>query len=207
MAPAADRPSVLLHTISERTDAGWRPLCHPDAYGRQEAFPVAGRWDERGRFVKDPDAWFLTCTSGSQGKCILWGYDPWGRGPNGEDLAPFYQACQFTVRANYDGTGAAHTKDGTTIDVADVLAVTTFDTRADARFAFEAGWGPDGAVCVARTRWRDLLSREALLRTAPRLGGRCDEATARRRGALILTRVMTDPVIAPARPRVTQPAH
>ena len=198
VAPAAERRGVLLHSLSVKDPAKgvWSPVCQADAYGRAAGFPVAGRWTARGRFVKDKRAWFLTCTLGSQGKCVLWGYDPWRRGSHGEDLAPFYQACQTTVRADYDGRGQAHTRNGTSIDVYDVLGIATADTRADPRYAFEAGWGPGGAVCVARTRWPDLLSREALLAAEPRLGGRCDEATARRRGALIFTRTMIAPVLA-----------
>lgn len=197
VAPATERPDVLLHSFSVKDNTGaWVPACDPDAYGRRAGFPVAGRFDKDGRYSKDPSAWFLTCTAGAQGKCVLWGYDPWRSGPNGADLAPYYQTCQFAVRANYDGRGAAHTKNGTTIDVSDVLGIATSDTANDPRFAFEAGWGPDGAVCVARTRWPELLDRDALLKDDPRLGGDCDEAAAHRRGAIIFTRVMVDPVIA-----------
>ena len=201
VAPARDRPSVLLHNFSIKDAVGnWTPACDADAYGRRAGFPVAGRWDAHGRYVRDPAKWFLTCTSGAQGKCILWGYDPWGHGPHGEDLAPFYQTCQFTVRANYDGKGDAHTKNGTSVDVSDILGIEKSDSLSNSRYAFEAGWGPDGAVCVARTRWPDLLSLRTLLATARRLGGRCDEAAARRRGALIFTRVMTAPVIGKPNP-------
>ena len=199
--PSKERSAVLLHRFSllDPATQTWRPACDADAYGRQAGFPVAGRWDADGRYVRDPAAWFLTCTSGSQGKCVLWGYDPWGKGPHGEDLAAYYPACQYTVRANYDGKGAAHTRNGTSVDVFDAIGIETSDSKADPAYVFEAGWGPHGAVCVARTRWPDLLSREALLKAASNLGGRCDEATARRRGALIFTRVMADPVIkAPA---------
>ena len=199
VTPARERPKVLLHSFSVLDPATrtWTPLCDADAYGRRAGMPVAGRWDADGRFVKDPDKWFLACSGGSRAKCVLWGYDPWGRGPHGEDLAAFYQTCQFTVRANYDGQGEAHTRNGTTVDVSDVLGIETSDTLKDNRFIFEAGWGPTGAVCVARTRWPELLSLQALLKASPRLGGPCDEAEARRRGALIFTRVMDTPVISP----------
>lgn len=197
--PSRERSDVLLHHFShfDATTRTWRPACDADAYGRQAGFPVAGRWDARGRYVRDPKAWFLTCTSGSQGKCVLWGYDPWRRGPRGEDLADYYRACQYTVRANYDGKGEAHTKNGTSVDVFDAIGIEASDSGTDPAYAFEAGWGPRGAVCVARTRWPDLLTREALLKAAPHLQGRCDEATAHGRGALIFTRVMVDPTVTP----------
>ena len=191
VTPSKEHPDLLLHSFSslDAVTGQWTPLCEADAYGRRAGFPVAGRWNKNGHYVKDAKHWFLTCTSGAQGKCVLWGYDPWGKGPHGEDLTPYYRACQYTVRANYDGQGEAHTKNGATIDVADILDIQKPESRSDPAFAFEAGWGPSGAVCVAMTRWPDLLSIEGLLKSTPRLGGKCDEAAARRRGALILTRV------------------
>lgn len=189
--PAPEDRTILLHTFSVRDaiTAQWRPLCQPDGAGRKVGFPVAGRWDAKGAYVKDPSSWFLTCTSGSQGKCVLWGYNPFRKGPNGADLAPFYQACQHMVRADYDGRGAAHTRNGTTIDTADVAGVQRHDPDPNGEFAFEAGWGPTGAVCVARTRWADLLPTSVLLESRPELAAApCDEAEARRRGALLFNR-------------------
>ena len=192
VTPAKERASLLLHSFSVLDQAThvWRPACEPDAYGRQAGFPVEGGWTADGRFLKTPGKWFLACTGGSRGKCIVWGYDPWGKGPNGEDLADFYRACQFTVRANYDGLGDAHTRNGTEVDVADILGIETYDSLADPKYVFEAGWGPTGAVCVATTRWPDLLTYDALLKAAPHLGGSCTEDDAKRRGALIFTRVI-----------------
>lgn len=187
--PAHERPDVLLHELSTKTAEGtWVPSCDPDAEGRKAGFPMRGRW-EGGRFVADDSAWFLTCTSGSRGKCVLWGYDPWKSGPNGEPLADFYRACQQMVRADYAGSGEPHTRNGTTIDVADALGMQKHDMLDNPAFAFEAGWGVDGAVCVARTRWPDLISLNALLTATPRLGGPCDEQVAKSKGALLFTRV------------------
>ena len=69
----------------------------------------------------------------------------------------------------------------------------------DPDFAFEAGWTPQGAACVARTRQPALISLRALLAATPRLGGRCNEAAARARGALIFTRVRRIPAAASAK--------
>ncbi|WP_374659958.1 ADYC domain-containing protein [Phenylobacterium sp.] len=185
--PAAEDPAVLLHRFSmlDARSGQWRPLCNADAYGRRAGFPVAGRWDAKGRYVKDPQSWFLTCTSGSQGKCVLWGYNPFRKAPSGADLAPFYQACQHMVRADYDGRGAPHTRNGTLILWGDVAGVSD-DASDDPSWKFEAGWGPDGAVCVARTRWENLLPTAVLLESQPRLAAApCDKAEARRRGALL----------------------
>ena len=192
VTPSKERPAIMLHRFSEFDPESktWRPTCDTDAYGRQAGFPVAGSWDATGRYVKDPDKWFVACTGGSRGKCILWGYDPWAPGPKGEDLVPYYQACQFAARANYDGAGEAHTRNGTEIDLADLLGIQTHDSLANPHYIFEAGWGPQGAVCVAATRWPDLLTRDALLKMAPTLGGPCTEDDAIRRGALIFTRIL-----------------
>jgi hypothetical protein len=187
--PAEEQPSVLLHTLTVVDEAGnaLRPLCDKDAYGRAAGFPVRGRFRNDGTFDADPAAWLLSCTSGSQAKCVLWGYDPWGTGPKGESLAPLYEACQHVARADYDGKGAAHTRDGTQIDVWDDLDIQK-PTR-DPKFSFEAGWAPKGAVCVARTRWPDLLSVAALHASAPSLAGPCDEGIARAKGAVLFTAV------------------
>jgi len=190
VAPAEERPALLLHRLSVLNPAtgAWHSYCQADAKGRQAGFPVAGAFDSAGRYARDPSRWFITCTSGSQGKCILFGYDPWRTGPKGENLAPYYQACQHMVRADYDGHGIAHTRNGTLIDVFDRLGIQASDSRNDPHFSFEAAWGPDGAVCVARTRWPDLLPRATLMESAPRLDGRCDEASATAKGALLFNR-------------------
>ena len=190
VAPAKERAATLLHTLSvQLPDGGFAPMCEADTSGRQAGFPVPGQFDAQGRYSRPPGKWFLTCTSGSQAKCILWGYDPSSRGPGGEDLAPYYQACQNLVRAAYDGRGVAHTRDGTSIDLWDTLRIQTPDSVADPAYAFEAGWGTAGAVCVAHTRVPDVLPIGVLLASAPHLRAQpCDEAEARRRGALIFNR-------------------
>lgn len=191
---AAERPGVLLHQFSVReSEDRWRPLCEADAQGREAGFPLAGRWED-GRFVADPQAFFLTCTSGSQGKCVLWGYDPWAQGPGGASLSRLYQACQQMVRADYLGEGRARTRDGTAIDIADIAGVQAFDSLDAPGFTFEAGWDERGAVCIGATRWPDLARREELIAARPELDGPCDQAAAIERGALLFTR------IAPRRP-------
>lgn len=189
-APDTENPRVVLLELQAKDAAGqWRPLCDADAHGRQAGFPVAGKWAADGTYIKDPNAWFLTCTSGSQGKCILWGYDPWGQDNRGRPLDRHYQACQHMTRADYDGRGAPHTRDGTALDMQDDIGLQTWESTTDPEFGFEAGWGPDGAVCVARTRWPDLLKLEDLHRAAPALAGPCAPDSARAKGALIFTRV------------------
>jgi hypothetical protein len=190
VTPSKEQAGVLLHDFQlKHADGSWGPLCDKDAYGRGAGFPVAGRWTPDGQYIKDPASWFLTCTSGSQGKCILWGYDPWGQDSQGRPLDRHYQACQHMVRADYDGKGQPHTRDGTSIDMQDDVGLQKWDSVGDAEFGFEAGWGVDGAVCVARTRWPDLLKVEDLWKANPGLAGACTPETARAEGALMFTRV------------------
>ena len=89
----------------------------------------------------------LTCTSGAEGKCILLGYRPW-ESVGATSLRDIHAACIRMIRADYGGDGTSHTRDGTLIAFRDNLGIRDFP--ADNDMPFEAAWGPDGAVCVAR---------------------------------------------------------
>lgn len=118
---------------------------------------------------------------------MRWGYLPWEKGPGGEDMTPFHAACVRMARADYCGDSVPHTKQGTSIDNYDDLGIETRGARNDASYVFEAGWSAQGAVCVARTRWPDLVTLEQLKAQCPRLAAvpYCDEAAARALGALM----------------------
>lgn len=88
----------------------------------------------------------FSCRTGAIAKCVTWGYAPWKVG------ADLHQTCTRMVRADYCGTGVSYTKDGTLIDVFDAKGI-QLPTTSDASLAFEAGWGPNGAVCASRTRF------------------------------------------------------
>ena len=183
-------PDILLHDFRIESAPGiWTPLCSPDALGLRMGFPIPGGWDEQNRFIANEDRLFVTCTSGAQGKCVVFGYDPWKLGPNGESLIPIYEACQRMVRAAYCNNQGT-TKDGTEIDYFDSLGIARDETTGDPAFAFEAGWEPQGAVCVAHTRRPEVLSMAALLAACPRLAipPVCSEATAVRAGAILFNR-------------------
>jgi hypothetical protein len=85
---------------------------------------------------------------------------------------PAHQACVRLLRADYCGDGEAATRDSTPVNVFDRLGVQAPDPGAAAAMAFEAAWGPDGAVCVARTRVPEVLTLDALAARCPRLRGR-----------------------------------
>jgi hypothetical protein len=93
------------------------------------------------------------------------------------------------VRADYCGDGHSFTRDGTLIDLYDRLGIQKDEPGPGMRF--EAGWGKDGATCVARVRIPenvnlDELARRCPARLADRLGASCTEDEARRSPASLL---------------------
>lgn len=171
---------VVLYSLSEQLPATgqWVSVCEPDPEGRRLGFPLAGRFTADGRHVAQPGAILITCTGGAEGKCVRLGYKPWGAGPDGASLAAYYQACVRLVRADYGGDGVGHTRNGTPIDVFDRIGIQGDEIAPG--MTLEAAFGADGAVCVAHTRLREVLSMPELLRLYPRLAGHagmaCNEA-------------------------------
>ena len=81
-------------------------------------------------------------------------------------MAPYHAACVRMVRADYCGNGSPHTVPGVTIQMYDRAGV---HAAPDTEYgAFEAVWGPEGAVCLARAR-RPEFPVAAILRQCPRL--------------------------------------
>ena len=177
--PRDPRGEVVLYALSTRDPAtgAWRDLCGPDPDGRRLGFPLAGAAAPDGRHVESPGRFRVTCTAGAEGKCVRLGYKPWRRLPDGTSLAPHHQACVRLLRADYCGDGTGHTRDGTTVSIYDRVGIQADEPAPG--MAFEAAWGPGGAVCVRRTRLPDVLAPDALAASCPRLAGRlgdaCDE--------------------------------
>jgi hypothetical protein len=73
---------VVLYDLSERDPATgeWRNLCLPDPDGRRLGFPLAGAFTSDGRYQPTHGGILLTCTGGAEGKCVRFGYKPWGFG-------------------------------------------------------------------------------------------------------------------------------
>jgi hypothetical protein len=93
------------------------------------------------------------------------------------------------ARADYGGDGATMTRDGALVAMCDRFGIRPCSDKMPMRF--EAAWGPDGAVCVARPRFRDLVSLEELARRYPRLAPQlgpaaCTEERAGRNPAALL---------------------
>jgi hypothetical protein len=163
---------VFLHHFT-MTDATGKvvDLCTLDAQGRSLGFPVP---DGHGGFE-------LACTSGAIGKCILWGYRYWEEKPGGPPLRALHRACVHMVRADYGGDGQTYTREGVTIYVCDRFGVRP--CAKDAPLAFEAAWGVEGAICVARPRISELISLEEIAKRYPRLKFKLGPATCTMGGA------------------------
>lgn len=182
IVPDPEKPEILRHDFQTSDgQGGWKSACPPNAYGESWGFPVSLPEGHPGR----DGAITVTCVSGAVGKCVRWGYPPWMKGPGGEDLAPFHAACVHMTRADYCGDDRPYTKDGTSIDNYDDLGIQNRGAAKDPSYVFEAGWSPQGAVCVAHTRWSDLVTTEQIKARCPRLAAVpvCDEASARALGA------------------------
>lgn len=194
--PDPDNPEILRHEMLSQDAAGaWQPYCEPNADGETWGFPIVLPKNHPGR----DGVITLSCASGAVAKCVRYGYPPWGHGPHGEDLLPYHAACVHMIRADYCGDGKPYTKAGTLIEIYDRLGVRPRRPRPLSSDAFEAGWAPQGAVCVARTRWPDLLTLKQLRRSCPRLvqAQECDEKSARAKGALLFNRTHKVPRIGP----------
>lgn len=171
---------VVLYSLSTRDPAtgAWKSACTPDAQGLSRGFPLAGIWTTSGEHRRAPGHLELACTSGAYGKCVRMGYKPW----KSEAMWDRHQACVRMVRADYCGDGTGHTRNGTPIDVFDEVGI-----QADAPapgMSFEAAWGKDGSVCLARTRIPEVATPTQMRAACPaKLGvdpdSTCTEARAR----------------------------
>lgn len=187
--PGDKTGAVLLHDF--RLAATDEPLCGPAPDGTRLGFPLAGHTELDGRFVETgASAFELVCTSGGQGKCVRFGYRPWDRTPDGRGMREYFNACVRMLRADYCGDGTGWTRDGTIIDLWDDRGIQSSDSGSDPAFSFEAGWTPEGAVCVAHSRIPENIALEALKTYCPRLAAvaTCDEGVARAAGALLFNR-------------------
>jgi hypothetical protein len=189
---AAASSAVLLHNLSYQTPQGdWRELCEPGPDGRRQGFPLAGRARPDGTILPAERGVFeLLCTGGAQGKCVRFGYRPFDTGPDGRPMWDLYNSCIRMVRADYSGDGRGTTRDGQQIDLYDSFGI---QSKADQQgHEFEAGWSPQGAVCVRHVRVKENASLAALEASAPGLSGRtgviCTEEFARAKGAILYNR-------------------
>ena len=158
-------------------------FCEPDPKGERWALTLPD--------AAAPGGFRLTCSGGANGKCLRFGYPPWREVPGVGSLAPWYAACTNLVRAAYGGPERGWTRNGMPIDIYDRIGIQA--PAHDPGQRFEAGWTPDGAVCVAHVRVPENGGLDAVRAAAPRLAGRlgpraCTEARAAGWGALLFNR-------------------
>jgi hypothetical protein len=173
--------TVWLHTLETKgRDGAWHNFCTAGPYGRRQGFPLAG----------GSEGMELSCTSGAIAKCVRFGYRRWTEADDGASLAPIHAACVRMARADYGGAGRPWTNYGMCIDVYDDDGVQRPDN--DPGDVFEAGWGPDGAVCVHHARVGENVTLAELETFYPGVRGRtgaiCTEEFARAYGAVIFNR-------------------
>ena len=160
--PDAIGGRVFLHHFVATDESGKSSdLCAPDAQGESLGFPVP---DDSGGFE-------LTCTSGAIGKCVRWGYRFWEEQPGGPPLRALHRACIRMARADYGGDGGTNTRDGTLIFFCGRFGI--HPCEGEGAMAFEAAWGTEGAVCIARPRIPEIDAggaSGAYPRLASRLG-------------------------------------
>lgn len=181
---------IWLHRFStpDASGGGWREFCTPGPDGTVAGFPIAGSWTSEGRHERTSVGFAITCTSGAIGKCVRMGYKPW-RDAKGESLWDYHQACVRALRADYGADGTGHTRNGTLVNIFDRLGIQPPepDPRGPA-LEFEAAWGPDGAVCIRRTRIPELLSTSELAERYPHLAGKIGPDCSQAIDALIWNR-------------------
>lgn len=186
---------ILLYDFSYQDGAGQsHTICPPGPDGLTKAFPMSGKWTDNGTHIADPTTFNLICTAGAIGKCVRFGFKPWGKPPLGAKAAgkdgadkevsmwDLHQACIRAVRADYCGDGIGNTETGTLIDLFDRYGIFPEDPAGDAekKLVFEAAFSPEGAICVARTRIPERATLDSLAKACPRLaqklGPTCTEA-------------------------------
>jgi hypothetical protein len=142
--------AVMLYALSAPDAAGsWQPACPANAYGNTEAvLQTAGEGTVA-----------IWCVAGALAKCVRFGYHPWRTLPDGTPLAPYHRACVNLVRADYCGDDRPTTLNGMWIDLYDRLGIQVTD--GDPSLGFEAAWGEEGALCVARPRVPQNISLDS----------------------------------------------
>jgi hypothetical protein len=170
--PSADDPSVEWYRIEAWNPVAqeWENPCQANIRTpAPRALAVSGVWDASGAHRDAPGKLTLACEAGAISKCVTWGYKPWAQ-RDGKSLAELHQTCTRMARADYCGNGRSHTWDGTFIDMYDSLGMLKQTKQATeswdpALASFEAAWTPDGAACLARTRYGQSL--ESIIQECP----------------------------------------
>jgi len=147
--PIAPNSDVWVYNLDLRVGGGpWESLCKDGNGNPTQALLIGDAWNPTTGAKISPrptNVVTFACRTAALAKCVEFGYRPWAS-KNGVALANYHQACTRMVRADYCGTGQAHTVNGTPIHVLDTLGLQTQSPNTP--YAVEAEWGPNGAVCL-----------------------------------------------------------
>jgi len=137
---------LWFYGLSYQTTTGWNPLCGVDGSNAPiQAVPVAGVWgavtSDQAHYIASTTQYTWACRGKTIAKCVELGYKTY-RGWTNQLLA-----CVRLLRADYCGTGVAHTVDGTLLNLYDNVGVQA-DTEG---WKPEAAWAVTGAKCVNST--------------------------------------------------------
>jgi len=140
---SAPNTELWAYGVSYQTTSGWQPLCGLDAANQPiKAVTVGGAWGavtgDTASYATNANRFTLACRTKTVAKCLELGYKPY-KGYIGQMVA-----CVRMLRADYCGTGVAHTVDGTSLNIYDNVGI-QLDTAA---WAPEAEWTASGARCV-----------------------------------------------------------
>ena len=158
---SGDSTGLWQYGVSLRADNGnWIPICgYNDSGAAVPSVALQGRYDNSdGDYTSDNKMFTFACTNAALGKCVEWGYRPWasdeecrGSDCTQRSLFDWHMACTRMVRADYCGDGVPHTRNGTQINIWDVLGI---QNKATTSWQIEAEWTSDGAQCIRHTRWQ-----------------------------------------------------
>ena len=170
--PDASDPhgEILLYDFRLITPRGEEPFCAPDPDGRRVGFPLAGRSDRPAPVFQRPQHLRVGLHLRRPGQVRAVRLRAMAAGTRRPSHDRLVNACIRLLRADYCGDGRPFTRDGTLVDIYDHLGAHRSD--ADPRLSFEAAWGPEGAVRVARTRLPDIIDLDGIGQACPRLAGR-----------------------------------
>jgi hypothetical protein len=152
---------LVQHPVTKK----WVNPCNVDKDGRKIGIALSGTWDAKATHHQSDTGFSLSCTSGAIAKCVRMGYKPWKTSKDGKSLWSFHQACTRLIRADYCGDGKAHTRNGTHVDVFDLLGIQLDEPREGMKF--EAAWNADGATCVNKVRIPEIYSLDKLRKDCP----------------------------------------
>jgi len=91
----------------------------------------------------------------------------------GRRFSPITKPACGSSATDYVGDGRGTTKNGQPIDIYDSLGIEA--PANDPAYEFEAGFGPDGAVCVRHVRVKENATLAGVEESSPRLKGRVGE--------------------------------